>query len=525
MARLTPGPLRLTERRSRQAQVSPLPRGRGLIGLQELALEDCVGHNCGLFGVYNVPGASAKTYLGLFALQHRGQESAGIVVSDGKKIRSKKGMGLVTEVFSKRDLAELEGHNAIGHVRYSTAGSSRPQNIQPLVVDYSDGLIAVAHNGTLVNARRLRDEYEAYGSIFQTSTDSEVIVHLLARPENVVRKDNLAQCLRLLKGAYSYLFLTKDKLIGARDPQGFRPLVLGRMRAEGQLGTIGEGYVMCSETCALDQVGAELIREVQPGEVVIIDHDGVHSGEIVPPSEVKPAHCMFEHVYFARPDSVLFGDDVHNVRIRLGERLAEEQPVTADIVIAVPDSGNAGAIGYSRKSGIPLDMGFIRNHYVGRSFINPRQEERESMVAMKFNVVRSVVRDRRVVVVEDSLIRGTTFQHQAKILREAGAKEVHLRITCPPTLFACYYGIDFPSREELVAARLKNIPAIEEWLGVDSLGYLSAEGLLASVSQSPSHYCTACWTGKYPVKPVDKMNKYVMESAEVVTSDKGLRKE
>jgi len=260
---------------------------------------------------------------------------------------------------------------------------------------------------------------------------------------------------------------------------------------------------------------------VKPGEIVTIDAEGVHSSAFASPGEIKPAHCMFEHVYFARPDSTIFGDDVHQVRIRLGERLAEEKPADADIVFAVPDSGNAGAIGYSRKSGIPLDMGFIRNHYVGRSFINPHPEERESIVALKFNVVRSVVRGKRVVVVEDSLIRGTTFRHQARILRDAGATQVHLRITCPPTLYGCYYGIDFPSREELVAARLKTIPAIEEWLGVDSLGYLSVEGLLAAVSGPPRHYCTACWTGKYPVKPVDSMNKYAMETADVVASDRG----
>ena len=283
------------------------------------------------------------------------------------------------------------------------------------------------------------------------------------------------------------------------------------MAAEGQLGTIGEGYVLCSETCALDQVGAEFIREVEPGEIVTIDADGVHSSFFVPKEEIKPAHCIFEHVYFARPDSMIFGDDVHQVRIRLGERLAVEHPVPADIVFAVPDSGNAGAIGYSRKSGIALDMGFIRNHYVGRSFIKPNQDERENVVAMKFNVVRSAVRGKRVVVVEDSLIRGTTFQKQARILRDAGATEVHLRITCPPTLNACYYGIDFPNKDQLVASRLKTIPAIEEWLGVDSLGYLSVEGLLAAVSKPKDHYCTACWTGKSPVKPTDAMDKYGME--------------
>ena len=474
-------------------------------------MDDSVGHHCGLFGIYNVPDAAAKTYFGLFALQHRGQESAGIVVSDGKKVRSKKGMGLVTEVFSNRDFSELEGHIAIGHVRYSTTGSSRLQNIQPLVVDYSNGLVAVAHNGNLVNARTLRDEYEAYGSIFQTSSDSEIVVHLMARPEHVGKKDHLAHCLKLIKGAFSFLFMTKDKLIGARDPQGFRPLMLGRMKAEGHLGTIGEAYVFCSETCALDQVGAELIREVEPGEIVTIDADGVHSSFFVPRSEIKPAHCIFEHVYFARPDSMIFGDDVHEVRIKLGERLADEHPVKADVVFSVPDSGNAGAIGFSRRSGIPLDMGFIRNHYVGRSFIKPNQDERENVVAMKFNVVRSAVRGKRVVVVEDSLIRGTTFRRQAKFLREAGATEVHLRITCPPTLHACYYGIDFPSRDELVAARLKTVPAIEEYLGVNSLGYLSVEGLLASVSKPANHYCTACWTGQYPLKPTDSMDKYGME--------------
>ena len=476
-------------------------------------MDDSVGHHCGLFGVYNVPEAASKTYLGLFALQHRGQESAGIVVSDGKTIESKKGMGLVTEVFSKAELAGLRGHIAVGHVRYSTTGSSRPQNIQPLLIDYSHGSVAVAHNGNLVNAKRLRDEHEAYGSIFQTSTDSEVLLHLMARPENLGRDDHIAHCLRQLKGAYSLVIMTRNQLIGARDPQGFRPLILGRMASEPNLGQIGEGYVLCSETCALDQVGAEMIREIEPGEIVTIDAEGIRSSRIVPVEECKSAHCIFEHVYFARPDSHIFGDDVHAVRMKLGARLAEEHPVEADIVFAVPDSGNAGAIGYSRRSGIPLDMGFIRNHYVGRSFIKPNQHERENVVAMKFNVVRSAVRDKRVVVVEDSLVRGTTFKHQAQILRRAGAKEVHLRITCPPTLHACYYGIDFPRKEELVASRLKTTPAIAAWLGVDSLGYISISGLLAAVSKPASHYCTACWTGKYPVTPEDAMDKYAMEAS------------
>lgn len=475
-------------------------------------MDDCVGHNCGVFGVYNVPGAATVTYYGLFALQHRGQESAGIVVSDGKKVDSRKGMGLVTEVFPKPELEKLAGHIAVGHVRYSTTGSSRPQNVQPLVVNYSKGLVAVGHNGNLVNARMLRAELEAQGSIFQTSTDSEVLPHLMARPENHVDgRVDLPRCLRKMQGAYSLIIMTRDQLIGVRDPQGFRPLILGRMRDEGRLGTIGEGYVLCSETCALDQVGAEMIRELDPGEIVTIDAEGIRSEWVVPRHSETPAHCIFEHVYFARPDSHIFGDDVHAVRIKLGERLAEEHPIPADVVFAVPDSGNAGAIGYSRRSGIPLDLGFIRNHYVGRSFIKPNQHERESVVAMKFNVVRSAVRGKRVVVVEDSLVRGTTFKKQAEILRRAGAREVHLRITCPPTLNACYYGIDFPSKDELVAARMKTIPAITEWLGVDTLGYLSIEGLLAAVKQNPKNYCTACWTGKYPVPPLDQMSKLGME--------------
>ena len=473
-------------------------------------MEETVGHSCGLFGVYNAPDAAAKTFLGLFSLQHRGQESAGVAVSDGKQIRSKKGMGLVTEVFHERDLAELPGHMAIGHVRYSTTGSSRITNVQPLIIDYSHGLIAVAHNGNLVNARTLRDEYEAYGSIFQTSTDSEIIVHLMARPEHAGREDYVGHCLNLIKGAYSFLFMTKDRLIAARDPQGFRPLVLGRLVAPGQLGTIGEGYAVASETCALDQVGARFDREIEPGEVVTIDAHGVRSSRFVPAAEVKPSHCMFEHVYFARPDSMIFGDNVHDVRIRLGEQLASEHPVKADVVFAVPDSGNTAAIGFARKSGIPLDTGFIRNHYVGRSFIKPQQIERETVVDMKFNVVRSVVAGKRVVVVEDSLVRGTTFRKQARILREAGAKEIHLRISCPPIRHPCYYGIDFPNREQLIAAN-KSVEEIRQYLEVNSLGFLSVEGLQAAVSRPKLHFCNACWTGKYPVPPVDAMDKFGME--------------
>ena len=476
-------------------------------------MESSVGHHCGLFGVYNVPDAAAKTFLGLFALQHRGQESAGIVVSDGKQVRSKKGMGLVTEIFHDREIKELPGHMAIGHVRYSTTGSSRLTNVQPLVIDYSHGLIAVAHNGNLVNAKTLRDEYEAYGSIFQTSTDSEIIVHLLARPEHAGREDWLGHCLKLIKGAYSFLFMTKDRLIAARDPWGFRPLVMGKIITPGQLGVIGEGYVVASETAALDQVGAQFDREIEPGEIVTIDAEGVKSTRFVPEAEIQPSHCTFEHVYFARPDSRIFGDQVHDVRMRLGERLAEEHPAQADVVFSVPDSGNVAAIGYARRSGIPLDTGFIRNHYIGRSFIKPAQIERETVVDLKFNVVRPVVAGKRCVVVDDSLVRGTTFRKQAKMLRQAGAKEVHLRLTCPPIQNPCYYGIDFQNPEELAARRMKSVEGIRDFLGVDSLGYLSVEGMLSALSGPKSHYCTACWTGKYPVPVVDEMNKHGMETA------------
>ncbi len=477
-------------------------------------MEDIVGHNCGLFGVYNVSDAAAMTSLGLFAVQHRGQESAGIAVSDGRRIHSKKGMGLVTKVFNKAVLEDLSGHMAIGHVRYSTTGSSRVVNIQPLVVNYSQGLIAVAHNGNLVNARTLRDEFEAYGSIFQTSTDSEIIVHLLARPEQTGLRQALSHSLRRIKGAYSFLFMTKTSLIAARDPQGFRPLVLGRISKPGHLENIHEGFVVASETCALDQVGAQFEREIEPGEILIIDTDGVHSSRFASEKDVKPSHCIFEHVYFARPDSSIFGDKVHDVRIRLGEQLAVEQPAEADVVFSVPDSGNSAAIGYSRRSGIPYDTGFIRNHYVGRSFIQPTQGDREVAVDTKLNVVRSVVKDKRVVVVDDSLIRGTTSRKQARILRAAGAKEVHFRISCPPVLNACYYGIDFPDREQLIATHLNSVADMAQYLNMDSLGFLSVDGLLSAVSRPASHYCTACWTGKYPVAPTDAMDKFGMEAGD-----------
>lgn len=486
---------------------------RGVAGRgRTRALGEEVGHHCGLFGLYNVPAAAAQTYLGLFALQHRGQESAGIVATDGRKIRSRKGMGLVTEVFEGHRLErELPGHISVGHVRYSTTGSSRAVNIQPLVVNYSQGLLAVAHNGNLVNARTLRDEYEAYGSIFQTSTDSEIIVHILAHPAISGSKERFRLALSKIQGAFSLLFMTKDKLIAARDPHGFRPLVLGRVSVGARLGGIGEGYAVASETCALDQVGAEFMREIEPGEIVTLDTHGIHSEFFADPRTSRKSYCIFEHVYFARPDSLLFGDSVHEVRLRSGAALAREYPVPADVVVGVPDSGNSAALGYARESGLPFEKGFIRNHYIGRSFIKPRQIERENVVRMKFNVVRTVIEGKRVVVVEDSLIRGTTFRGMARLLRDRGAKEVHLRISCPPTKYGCYYGIDFPRRDELVAGRLKTVDEIRDYIGVDSLGYLSVEGLLGTVSRPAEDYCTACWTGRYPVEVWDRTDKYKMD--------------
>ncbi|MFH0910548.1 MAG: amidophosphoribosyltransferase [Planctomycetota bacterium] len=462
-----------------------------------------LNESCGVVGAYNVPNAAEAVYLGLHALQHRGQESAGIVVSDGRNVRSRKGMGLLAAVFSAVDLQHLTGHIGAGHVRYSTTGSSKPQNTQPLVMDYAGGLIAVAHNGNLVNAQELRRSCEGRGSIFQTSTDSEIIVHLLAQPDHMARKDNLAHCLgEHLRGAYSFVFLAHRQILAARDPQGFRPL---------SLGTLGGGYVVASETCAFDQMGAEFLREIEPGELLTIDENGLQSERIVPKSEVRPAHCIFEHIYFARPDSVLFGDSVHLVRKRLGIHLAREHPADADLVAPIPDSGNSAAIGYALESGLPLDRGLIRNHYIGRTFLNPVPAERRRAAQLKHNVVKDVVRGKRIVLVDDSLIRGTTLRALVQFLQHAGAREVHLRISCPPNRFPCLFGVDFPTREELIAATHTR-EEIESLLRVRSLCYLSVEGMLSSVTPPADHFCTACFDNRYPIEPVDTMaDKYRME--------------
>ncbi|MDD5482736.1 MAG: amidophosphoribosyltransferase [Kiritimatiellae bacterium] len=443
---------------------------------------------CGLFGVYDVPRATMLIYQGLFALQHRGQEGCGIAVSDGGCVRSSKGMGLVDSVLTRHTCAALPGHIGIGHVRYSTTGSNLPQNVQPLVVECSDGIWAIAHNGNLVNAGSLRRMYQEAGAIFQTSTDSEVLVHLLADPMFRNRPRRVARSLNELKGAFAFLIMTRDCVMAARDPFGFKPLSIGRL---------GKGYVFASETCALNQIGAEFIRDVRPGELVVADQTGLNSFAFADPSPEGLAQCVFEHVYFARPDSVVFGYNVHDIRCKLGLRLAQEYPVEADVVIAVPDSGNSAALGFARGSGIPLDYGFIRNHYIGRTFIMPKSGQRADSVDLKLAVVADVVRGKRVVVVDDSIVRGTTSRRRVSTLRAAGAREIHMRISSPPAAFPCFFGIDFATKTELIAAG-KDTAEICKFIGADSLAYLSLEGLM-SPFKNASDFCASCFCGKYKI--------------------------
>lgn len=443
---------------------------------------------CGIFGIFNCEDAVEKVYYGLYSLQHRGEESAGIASSDGTRISHHKGLGLVNDVFNPEILKRLANPHAIGHVRYSTFGASDIDNAQPLVVTYSKGEVAIAHNGQLLDASKLRDDYEQHGSIFHTTSDTEVIVHLMAKPGHVERH-NFSHVLNHLKGAFSLIFLTKDEMVGVRDPNGFRPLSLGK---------INNSYVLSSETCALDQIGAEFVRDIEPGEVVYVNKDGLKSEFYCSQSRIRPKYCIFELIYFARPDSKLFGESVHLFRKQLGMKLAEESPVEADIVTAVPEGGNSAAMGFSALSGIPLDRGFIRNHYVGRTFIRPEQGSRTKKVELKLNAVSEVVKDKRVVVVDDSIVRGTTSKSRLGLLRKAGAKEIHVRISCPPHRFPCRYGIDFQSKDELIAAN-HTTEEIREFLGVDSLAYLSEEGMLNCTTTSRNYFCTACFSGNYPV--------------------------
>jgi len=455
---------------------------------------------CGVFGIYDNLEASNLTYLGLHALQHRGQESAGIVTSDGVNLHKHRDMGLVSDIFSEEVLSSLPGKNAIGHVRYSTTGSSQLKNMQPIVINYSKGPLAIAHNGNLTNAKTLRDELEGEGAIFQSTTDTEVIVHLIAKSkeEKLVRR--VIEALMICKGAYSLMFLTPKYMIAARDPYGFRPLVMGKL---------GDSPVFASESCAFDLIEANYVREVEPGEIIVVSQDGIESFK--PFGEVKHAFCVFEYIYFARPDSFLTGRNVYQVRRELGKQLAREHPADADIVVAVPDSGVPSAMGFAEETGIPLELGLLRSHYMGRTFIEPQQSIRNFGVKLKLNVIREVLNGKKVVIIDDSIIRGTTSRKIVKMIRAAGAKEIHMRISSPPTKFSCYYGIDTPVKEELIANSL-NTEEIRKYITSDSLGYLSLEGVMSAVEVSrkangKEHFCNACFTGKYPVELTDKKTK------------------
>ena len=443
---------------------------------------------CGVFGISGHPEAANLTYLGLYALQHRGQESAGIASSNGKRVSLSRAMGYVADSFDEDKLAELSGSLAIGHVRYSTAGESNLVNAQPILIDCSHGEISLCHNGNIVNATELRQQLVHEGSIFQTNSDTEVILHLYARSQAAAAEDAIIESVSQIRGAFSIVMLTKEKLIAVRDPHGFRPLAVGRL---------GDATIVCSETCALDLIGATYIRDVEPGEVLVISKSGMRSYK--PFAAASPAHCIFEHVYFARPDSYVFVQSVNEVRTELGRVLAREAGVVADVVVPIPDSGVCAALGYAEESGVPLKMGLIRNHYVGRTFINPQQAIRHFKVKVKLNPVKSILEGKRVLLVDDSIVRGTTSQKIVRMIRAAGASEVHMRISCPPTISPCYYGIDTPRRSELIASS-HSVEDIREYLNADSLSYLSLEGMLSSVGLRARSYCTSCFTGKYPVE-------------------------
>ncbi|MBM3878196.1 MAG: amidophosphoribosyltransferase [Verrucomicrobia bacterium] len=457
-------------------------------------------HYCGVFGIYGHANAAELTYYGLYALQHRGQESAGIVSCDGRTFRVHRGMGLVPQVFNGRMLHDLVGHMAVGHTRYSTTGSSHLRNAQPLTVDCARGQIAIAHNGNLTNAARLREELEGQGSIFQTTVDSEIILHLMAQPMLGGTVNNLVQTLHRIEGAYSLVLMTENEVIGVRDPHGFRPLTLGR---------VGEAWVLASETCALDLIGAKWVRDVVPGEIVVINQEGVRSVQAFPDHQ-RRAFCIFEYVYFARPDSTVSERNVHRVRVEMGRQLAREQPRAADMVVPVPDSGNCAALGYALESGIPFEMAFVRNHYVGRSFLQPTQLIRDFNVRVKLNLIGEVVRGKRVIIVDDSIVRGTTCRQRVNNLKEAGAKEVHVMVSCPPHMHPCVYGIDFPDRSKLMAAS-HSLDEIRQYLKADSLAYLSQEGLVKATGFGPEAFCMACYDGRYPVAYDERLDKLIME--------------
>ncbi len=461
------------------------------------SLDDKLREECGVFGLYGHREASKLAYLGLYALQHRGQESAGIVSADDEQLHVQRGMGLVGDAFSSEALKRLPGRAAIGHTRYSTAGDTNLANAQPILIDCNKGLLALAHNGNLVNAHILRAELEAAGSIFQTTSDTEVIVHLVAHSRATPLSDALDDALNQVVGAYSLVLLTPNELYAIRDPRGFRPLCLGKL---------GATYVVASETCAFDLIGARYLREIEPGEMLRLHSGGAESVRFAAPTPHQ--YCIFEHVYFSRPDSVIFGRSVQQSRETLGRLLAREHPAVADLVVPVPDSGMPAAIGYAHESGIPFEMALIRNHYIGRTFIEPEQSIRDFGVRLKLNPVRDLLMGKRIVLVDDSIVRGTTCRKLVRLVREAGAVEVHMRISCPPTISPCYYGVDTPTKQELIAAN-HSVEEIRDFIGADSLGYLSLESLRRAVADGEGRFCTACYTGRYPTEwiPVEALTR------------------
>ena len=453
---------------------------------------DKLHEECGVVGVYGHPEAANLVYLGLYALQHRGQESAGIVASTHSKMRLEVGMGLVADVFDPIRILKLPGPLAIGHNRYSTAGKSELVNAQPCMINYSAGSLALAHNGNLVNAQTIRKDLGGKGAIFQSTNDSEVIVHLMAQSKAETFLDRAAEALKQVSGAYSLVLMTKTELLAARDPHGFRPLCLGKLDGS---------YIVASETCVMDLIEAEFIREIEPGELILINDQGIQS--FFPFNKAETKHCVFEHIYFARPDSFMFGEHVYTARKKMGRAMAQESPADVDIVVPVPDSGVVSAMGFAEESGIPFEMGLIRNHYVGRTFIEPQSQIRHFGVKLKLNAVKKVIAGKRVAIVDDSIVRGTTARKIVQMLRDAGAKEIHLRISAPPILHSCFYGIDTPTKEELIA-HTHNLEETRQYLAADSLAYLSLEKMMEVLENGKKKFCSACFDGNYPVPIPDK---------------------
>jgi len=454
---------------------------------------------CGVVGIYGHKDAARLAYLALYALQHRGEESSGIVSFDHKKVHSHKGMGLIGNVFDENSLKKLKGTMAIGHVRYSTTGSSTVKNVQPLLVDHKKGFIAVAHNGNLTNSVELRNELEDSGSILQTTMDSELIIHFLVKDQKNNYREKMLPIVSKMEGAYSFVLMINDAIYAIRDPYGFRPLCIGK---------VDGAYIVASETCALDMIQASYVRDVEPGEIVIISKDGLTS--IKSPEPHRHAFCIFEYIYFSRPDSNIFTKSVYLTRKNLGRMLAKEHPADADIVMPIPDSGTYAALGYAEESHIPLEMAFVRNHYIGRTFIQPSQVIRDFKVKVKLNPIRDVLKGKRVAIVEDSIVRGTTSRGRVRALRQAGALEVHMRVSCPPLISPCFYGIDFPTKKELIASK-RTVEEIQQFIGVDSLKYLSLEGMLNSMMLPRDEFCVACFTGDYPTKICKGPSKKALE--------------